>query len=69
VLQAFGRMPKAWILNSFLMFALGFSGMLKLVNKMLKVNVLVKFSNGNDERLKGVVWTSLNGIPTQVEHA
>ncbi len=38
-----GGMPKAWILNSLLMFALGFSDMLKLVNKVLEVNVSIKF--------------------------
>ncbi len=38
-----GGMPKAWILNSLLMFALGFSSMLKLVNRVLEVNVSIKF--------------------------
>jgi hypothetical protein len=62
-----GGMPKAWILNSLLMFVLGFSTTLKLVSRALEVDVSVQFQGGSDERLKGVVWTSLSGILTQVE--
>jgi hypothetical protein len=36
-------MPKAWILNKLLMFALGFSIALKLVSKTLIVNVSIEF--------------------------
>ncbi len=43
--------------------------MLKLVSKTLEVVVLVKFEDGSDEGFKGVVWTSLSGIPSQVERA
>jgi hypothetical protein len=46
-----------------------FSIALKLVSRALEVVMLVEFQNGNDERLKGFVWTSLTSIPTQVEHA
>jgi hypothetical protein len=42
---------------------------LNLVSRALEVVVLVEFGDGSDERLKGVVWTSLSGIPIQVECA
>jgi hypothetical protein len=43
--------------------------MLKLVSRTSKVVVLIKFEDGSDEGLQGVVWTGLSGIPTQVECA
>ncbi len=61
-------MPEAWILNKLFTNVSLFFIALKLVNRALGVNVSVGFYNKSDERLKGVVWTGLNGIPTQVEH-
>ncbi len=40
-----------------------------MVSRRLKIIVLIKFQDKSDERFKGVVWTSLSGIPIQVEHA
>jgi hypothetical protein len=62
-------MLEIWTLNRLLTFVALFFATLKLVSKTLRVNVLVEFLGGNDERFKGVVWIGLNGIPTQVEHA
>jgi hypothetical protein len=42
---------------------------LKLVSKTLEIIVLVEFQDESDERFKGVVWTGLIGIPTELEHA
>ncbi len=39
------------------------------MNRALKIVVLVELQDESDERLNGVVWTNLNGIPIQVEHA
>jgi hypothetical protein len=42
---------------------------LKLVNITLEVIALIEFQDERDERFKGVVWTGLSDIPTQVECA
>jgi hypothetical protein len=61
-------MPEAWILNNLFTNVSLFLIALKLVNTTLRVNVSVEFYNESDETFRGVVWTGLNGIPTQVEH-
>jgi hypothetical protein len=61
-------MLEAWILNKLLINVSLFFIALKLVNRALRVNVSLEFYDESDEGLKGVVWTSLNGILNQVEH-